>query len=287
MKVVGLDVGSRTVKIVVLEEGRVVEAHREETTARLPEQLRALLSGLEFERLVATGYGRNLARELFGAETLTEIRAHALGVKHLFPEVRSILDIGGQDSKALRLDDSGRVVKFEMNDRCAAGTGRFLEVMAAALGVSLAELAQWALSADQGVNLSALCTVFAESEVVGLIGRGEAPERLARGIVTAIVKRALGLLKRVGAEAPLVFTGGVALNQAVVKGLEEALGFAVLVPEAPQMTGALGAALYGAEERIVGQASGGSPPATARPKASASDRAEGCSLMAPRFSTPR
>ncbi|WP_281347186.1 acyl-CoA dehydratase activase [Thermosulfurimonas marina] len=209
------------------------------------EQLQALLSGLSFERLIATGYGRNLARELFWAETLTEIRAHAMGVRSLFPEARTILDIGGQDSKAIALDPEGRIVKFEMNDRCAAGTGRFLEVMAEALSVELEELAELALNTDHAANISALCTVFAESEVVGLIGRGEELDRIARGIISSIVKRSLTLLNRISPVPPLVFTGGVARNRAVVKILEEELGFPVLVPEDPQITGALGAALYG------------------------------------------
>ncbi|QJA06049.1 3-hydroxyacyl-ACP dehydratase [Thermosulfurimonas marina] len=216
-----------------------------ETSARLREQLQALLSGLSFERLIATGYGRNLARELFWAETLTEIRAHAMGVRSLFPEARTILDIGGQDSKAIALDPEGRIVKFEMNDRCAAGTGRFLEVMAEALSVELEELAELALNTDHAANISALCTVFAESEVVGLIGRGEELDRIARGIISSIVKRSLTLLNRISPVPPLVFTGGVARNRAVVKILEEELGFPVLVPEDPQITGALGAALYG------------------------------------------
>ncbi len=245
MRVAGLDIGSRTVKLVILNGTEVCEKRCLETSARLAEQLREILSGLSFDRLIATGYGRNLARELFGAETLTEIKAHALGVRYLFPEVRTILDIGGQDSKAIALAPDGRVLKFEMNDRCAAGTGRFLEVMARVLGVSLEELSEMALSADQAARISALCTVFAESEVVGLIGRGEAPERIARGIISSIVKRSLGLLRRVSPSPPLVFTGGVARNRAVVRLLEEELGLPVFIPEDPRITGALGAALCG------------------------------------------
>ncbi|MBX6423079.1 acyl-CoA dehydratase activase [Thermosulfurimonas sp. F29] len=245
MRVAGLDIGSRTVKLVIVDEYGVIERRCVETSARLGEQLHALLSGLSFDRLIATGYGRNLAGKLFGAETLTEIRAHAMGVRSLFPEVRTVLDIGGQDSKAILLDPEGRIVKFEMNDRCAAGTGRFLEVMALTLGVRLEELAELALKADQAASISALCTVFAESEVVGLIGRGEKPERIARGIICSIVKRSLSLLNRVSSVPPLVFTGGVARNRAMLKILEEKLGFPILVPEDPQITGALGAALYG------------------------------------------
>ncbi len=243
MKCVGVDIGSRNIKVVVFKDGRFVESLCVETSARLKEQLKSLLGSMEFDELVATGYGRGLAEELFGAKTVTEIKAHALGVKKIFPEARTVLDIGGQDTKAISLDEDGKVLKFEMNDRCAAGTGRFLEVMARALGVELEELSEMALRASKAAPITSFCTVFAESEVVGLIAKGEPVEEIARGIIQSIVKRSVSLLKRVKVSGPVVFTGGVAQNKAVVKFLEEELKEEVLVPYDPRITGALGAAI--------------------------------------------
>ncbi len=243
MRIAGLDIGSRTIKLALLEEGRLKDFYCVETSYDPKAQISDLLGALSYDHLVATGYGRRLAQEHFGAETLTEIRAHALGVRALFPEARTILDIGGQDTKAMALSPNGAVLKFEMNDRCAAGTGRFLEVMAMALWVDLTGLAQLALEAARPAQISSLCTVFAESEVVGLIGRGEDRRVIAKGIIFSIARRAVALLKRVKVAPPVVFTGGVAQNKALVEALQELLGTSILVPENPQMTGALGAAL--------------------------------------------
>ncbi len=243
MRIAGLDIGSRTIKLALLEDGELKGFWCLETSYEPKTQIKNLLAKVEYDRLVATGYGRNLAQEHFGAETITEIRAHALGVRSLFPEACTILDIGGQDTKAISLSSEGRIIKFEMNDRCAAGTGRFLEVMAMALGVDLSGLSELALEAPQAAQISSLCTVFAESEVVGLIGRGEDRRVIAKGVILSIVKRSVSLWKRVKVKAPVIFTGGVAKNKAVVKTLEELLQIQVLVPENPQITGALGAAL--------------------------------------------
>ena len=243
MRIAGLDIGSRTIKLVLLEDGRVKDFYYVETSYDPQAKIKNLLAEVEYDQLVATGYGRNLAQAHFGAETITEIRAHALGVRYLFPEARTILDIGGQDTKAIALSPEGQVIKFEMNDRCAAGTGRFLEIMAMALGIDLAGLSALALEAPQAARISSLCTVFAESEVVGLIGRGEDRRVIAKGVILSIAKRSVSLLKRVKVHPPVVFTGGVAKNKALVKALEELLKVHVLVPENPQITGALGAAL--------------------------------------------
>ncbi|WP_022854020.1 acyl-CoA dehydratase activase [Thermodesulfatator atlanticus] len=247
MKIIGLDIGSRSIKLVFLKDGNIKEYLCTETSYNPKEQIANLLSNFKYDYLVSTGYGRYLAKEHFRAEILTEIQAHALGVRHIFPTARTILDIGGQDTKAILLDSSGKVLRFEMNDRCAAGTGRFLEVMARALGVDLQGLSSLALSAKTAAKISSLCTVFAESEVIGLIGRGEAREVIAKGIINSIAKRSLTLLKKVGAKNPIIFTGGVAYNKALVATLEELLGNSILVPENPQLTGALGAALYGSQ----------------------------------------
>ena len=192
--------------------------------------------------VVATGYGRHLARERLGCSVITEIKAHALGASRLFPTCRTVIDIGGQDSKVIRVE-SGRQVNFEMNDRCAAGTGRFLEVMAATLGYTLSEFGQEALAAPASVAINSMCTVFSESEVISLIAGGESKQSIALGLHESIVNRLLALVGRVGVEPPVVLTGGVARNPCIRALLERRLGVPLLVPEEPQIVGALGAAL--------------------------------------------
>jgi predicted CoA-substrate-specific enzyme activase len=183
----------------------------------------------------------------FDAESVTEIRAHARGAHALFPGCRAVLDIGGQDTKAIALDGAGRVLRFEMNDRCAAGAGKFLEMMARALGYSMEEFGVAALRGNGVLRLSSMCAVFAESEVVGLVTRGERREEIARAVHHAVARRSVAMLRRVSAEAPVVFSGGAARNPCLVALLEEALGMRLLVAPDPQMTGALGAALIAAE----------------------------------------
>jgi predicted CoA-substrate-specific enzyme activase len=161
----------------------------------------------------------------------------------LFPDAASVLDIGGQDTKVIALAPGGRVTDFEMNDKCAAGTGKFLEVMARALGFTLEEMAAASLAASNGVAISSMCTVFAESEVTGLVHRGEDRGRIARGLHESIAKRTLGSLKRVRAQGPLVFAGGVARNPAMVMLITEGFDGEVRVPEEAQIVGAYGAAL--------------------------------------------
>jgi (R)-2-hydroxyacyl-CoA dehydratese activating ATPase len=195
---------------------------------------------------VATGYGRHLTGKNNGAEIITEIKAFGHGAAWLFPGSRSVLDVGGQDTKVISLSPEGAVVDFEMNDKCAAGTGKFLEVMARALGFTLEEFGEAALTADSGVTVSSMCTVFAESEVTGLVHRGEDRGRIALGLHRSIAKRTVSALKRVGAPGPLVFAGGVAKNPAMVRLVSESFSGEILVPEEPQIVGALGAALWGA-----------------------------------------
>ncbi len=195
------------------------------------------------DAVVATGYGRHAARDRFACEAVTEIKAYALGSERLFPEAGSVLDIGGQDTKVIALAPGGRVADFEMNDKCAAGTGKFLEVMARALGFELDELGSAALGATGGVKISSMCTVFAESEVTSLVHRGEDRRRIALGLHEAIASRTLSSLKRIGANGPLVFAGGVARNPAMVALVRAGFEGEVLVPEECQTVGALGAAL--------------------------------------------
>ena len=250
MRVLGLDIGSRSVDAVWLSDGVLLASAVADSGFDPAAAARAFVERDEHDAIVATGYGRHTAREAFGAEVVTEIRAYAVGCSALFGEPSSVLDIGGQDTKVIALGRAGRVVDFEMNDKCAAGTGKFLEVMARALGYSLAELADASLSAEGSVPITSMCTVFAESEVTGLVHRGVDRSSIARGLHESIAKRTVASLKRVGARGPLVFAGGVAKNRAMVALIREGFLGEVLVPEDlgtdAQIVGAYGAALCAA-----------------------------------------
>ncbi len=247
--IAGIDIGSRSIELVVLNGTEVVHEAKAPTTFDPLAQCAKLMQQVQIDRIVATGYGRKLFADSIkdaDVSTLTEIHAYALGARLLFPEARSVLDIGGQDTKFILLTSDGRVAKFEMNDRCAAGTGKFLEFMATALQVPLDSFGEFALRADRRVQINSMCTVFAESEATSLMARGERPENIAMGLHLAIVQRTLAMAERVGVEHPLVFAGGVAHNRCVGQILKERLG-GLLIPEDPDMVGALGAALYGQE----------------------------------------
>jgi len=245
MRVAGIDVGSRTVKAVVLEDGDVLLSRRADTSYDPLAVCRELLGDVSFDRLTATGYGRHIVRELYGCAVVTEIRAFALGARTLFPECRAVLDIGGQDTKVIALDEGGRVLRFEMNDRCAAGTGRFLEIMASALRYPVPEFGRAALEAPKAEKISSMCTVFAESEVISLITRGARREEVALGIHEAIGQRVLSMLGRMPTLQGLVFAGGVAHNVCIRRLVAQSLGVPPVVPADPQMVGALGAAIEG------------------------------------------
>ena len=241
----GIDIGSRTVDAVWLDgDGSVIDRAVADSGYDPQEVADGLLGRRACDTVVVTGYGRHALRERLGVPAVTEITAYGLGAGHLFPEAASVLDIGGQDTKVIVLSPGGRVADFEMNDKCAAGTGKFLEVMASALGYRLEELGPAALAATSGVAISSMCTVFAESEVTGLVHRGEDRGRIARGIHDAIAKRTLSSLGRVRACGPLVFAGGVANNEAMVALVREGFAGEVIVPDDAQTVGALGAALH-------------------------------------------
>ena len=209
--IIGLDVGSRSIELVLLEGAQVVHQAKLPTTFDPLAQCRRLLEGLPPARIVATGYGRKLLVENLEhhrVTAITEIQAYALGAHHLYPGVRTVLDIGGQDTKAISLSEAGKVVKFEMNDRCAAGTGKFLEFMATALQVPLEDFGGFALTADRRIQINSMCTVFAESEATSLMARGERPANIALGLHLAIVQRTLAMLRRVGVAEPVLFAGG-------------------------------------------------------------------------------
>ena len=245
----GIDIGSRTIELIVVEGGEVIESRQADSGFDPLAQARELLDGVDHDHIMATGYGRHLFELALDAPTVTEIKAYAVGARALFPEVRTILDIGGQDSKAIALNGSGRVIKFEMNDRCAAGTGKFLEIMAHTLGYSLDQFGVGALEATNGMQISSMCTVFAESEVTSLVARGEDRQDIALGLHRSVVRRALSMLKRVTVKEPILFAGGVARNPCMRRLLEEALDADLVVPENPQMVGALGAAILSDENR--------------------------------------
>jgi predicted CoA-substrate-specific enzyme activase len=250
MIVAGIDIGSITTETVILQDDQILAFSILPTGANnrmaAERSLAAALKGAKMQRedlrgIVTTGYGR--ASFPLADKMVTEITCHARGAFLVHPETRTVIDIGGQDSKVIRLDKGGRNVDFQMNDKCAAGTGRFLEVMAHALEVNLEDLGRLSRSAPQGIKISSTCTVFAESEVVSLIAENQPREVIIRGLHDAIADRILGLVHRVGIEQEVALTGGVAKNEGVVQALEERLGVEIFIPPEPQIIGALGAAL--------------------------------------------
>lgn len=242
MTVAGIDIGSRYVKYALLDGGepRFV---REETGYDPLDVCKRLIGRMRPDRLFATGYGRHLLPSDICAETITEIKAVARGAREVFPSCRTIIDIGGQDTKVVLLRSDGSVENFEMNDRCAAGTGKFLEIMAHALGFSLDAFGLCRASGQQ-VSISSLCAVFAESEVITLIGKGAKREVIAEALHHSIVTRILPLVKRVGLAPDVVLAGGCARDASLREMLAERMGKSVLVHDRPDMLSAYGAALY-------------------------------------------
>jgi predicted CoA-substrate-specific enzyme activase len=252
MRFAGIDIGSRSIKLMVMDNGAVVDKRVADTGFDPLTATKEVLQDVVYDRILATGYGRNLFEVAFDAPTVTEIKAHAKGARHIFPHGTAVLDIGGQDSKAIAMNSTGRVIKFEMNDRCAAGTGKFLEIMAKSLGYDLPGFGVQALRADKNITISSMCTVFAESEVTSLVAKGEDRKEIARGLHLSVVRRATGMLRRVTADGgPIVFSGGVALNTCMQTLLKEALKQEILIPPEPQLIGALGAALLAKEVETI------------------------------------
>jgi len=251
----GVDVGSTQTKAVVIDEqGRIVGRSLIPTGANVVAAAeRAFREALEDRDIpdtdvafvVGTGYGRY--RVEFGDAQITEIACHARGASHMFPETGTVLDMGGQDTKAIRVRDAGDVIDFCMNDKCAAGTGRFLQSAAAALEMDLSELGPTALRGRKPVDISTTCTVFAESEVLSWLARGKKIEDILLGVHRSIASRSIALLRRVGVEGQVTFTGGVTRNPAMVAILDELLGLDMNVSEESHYMGALGAALFALE----------------------------------------
>lgn len=247
----GIDVGSLSTEAVILDgEGELAAYSIVETAANSTEaaeealEKALVLVGISYDEVkhtVATGYGR--ASVPFAGKKVTEISCHALGAHHLFPDTGTVIDIGGQDSKVIRVGEGGKVLDFTMNDKCAAGTGRFLEVMAAKLQVSLDKMGDLSLQAGGEVRISSVCTVFAESEVVSLVARNHPKEEIIRALHRSIVNRVWSMVRTLGVRIAVTMSGGVAKNRGVVSLMEEKLGRSVHVHTEPQIVGALGAAL--------------------------------------------
>lgn len=253
----GVDVGSRTIKVVIIDEnerqivasGICDQGIRQASLAlELFDQVLkdAGIDRGDIARIIATGYGRNAIE--WADMTVTEITCQANGIRHQYPDVRTIIDIGGQDSKVIRLDERGIVYDFVMNDRCAAGTGRFLEIVAERLEIGLKELGMMAEAAVHPSVISSMCAVFAETEIVGLLAGEECPADLAAGVQQAVAKRIVSMLgSRIN--GPVVFTGGVALIPGMALTLETMMERTVIIAEAPQATAALGAAVIACGQR--------------------------------------
>ena len=250
----GIDLGSTMTKVLILDgegkscaqvTGATGAEHRRLANKVMAQSLeQAGLSLEEIGYIVATGYGR--VNVPFADCQVTELTCHARGVSHLFPSARTAIDIGGQDAKGLKIRD-GKLVDFVMNDRCAAGTGRFLEVTADTLGLRLEELGELSLKATSKVEIGSTCTIFAQAEMVALISEGRPLAEILAGLHQAIASRVVKMVTGLKIEPDVVFTGGVAQNAAVVRAIKEKLGHDVLVPDEPLFTGALGAALLARE----------------------------------------
>ncbi len=256
----GIDIGSLSSEAVLLRGDEVLSYSIVSTGANPQGAARRCLgkalaeAHLDIDTIsvtVATGYGRT--RVPFADREVTEISCHARGAHFLFPGTRTVIDIGGQDSKVITLDERGGVADFVMNDKCAAGTGRFLEVMAAALEMELEDMGRRSLRTKRGVPISSMCTVFAESEVISLIAEGHGGEEILRGLHDAISRRIFGMARRLRVRAEITFSGGVAKNQAIAEALKELFGTKMNIPREPQIVGALGAALYARDMGLRGR----------------------------------
>lgn len=256
MYVLGIDSGSTSTNAVIMDQDRKMKAFSVvrtgaksgESAEKVLEDVlkKAGLSREDISWIVSTGYGR--VSIPFADENVTEISCHGKGAHYFNPQIRTILDIGGQDSKAIKLSENGEVKDFVMNDKCAAGTGRFLEMIARTLEVSLDELGAIALTSTEEIEITSMCSVFAESEVISLIANNKEKNDISNGVCNAIAGKAYGLLRRIGLEPGFMMTGGVAKNPGVVRAVEKKLGEKLYICEEPEIVGATGAALYALEQ---------------------------------------
>ncbi len=255
MVTAGVDIGSRSIEIVLTDGAQVIEALTTNSGSAPTENARkafadALASAgikrQEVVKVIATGYGRNYFPEADAVSS--EILCHARGVAYLFPNARTVIDIGGQDSKMISLDGNGKVSNFVMNDRCAAGTGKFIEMVGLMLDVPLDRMGPLTDTSPEACEISSMCAVFAESEIIGLTQSGTAVDVVLRGVFRSVARRTLAMTGKVGLVKDVVFTGGVARNAGVVRALEHETGMRLSIPPDPQITGALGAALVAADK---------------------------------------
>jgi (R)-2-hydroxyacyl-CoA dehydratese activating ATPase len=251
----GIDIGSLTTEPVMIDEkGELVSSHIASTGPNSQwaaersfhqAQKQTGLSMGQIGFVVATGYGRVSAP--MAHKSITEITCHGRGAYYLFPKTRIVIDVGGQDSKVIKLGPQGNIINFIMNDKCAAGTGRFLEVMAQALEITLEAMGPLSLKSDQEIAISSMCTVFAESEVISLVAQSRPVADILNGIHQAICYRLTGMLDQIGVEPEVTMSGGVAKNIGIVQKIQEKLGLKINIPPEPQIVGALGAALIARE----------------------------------------
>lgn len=254
MIVAGIDIGSRAAKAAVMNDGAIISSVICDTgpesvkTSRMTMEKVLEGTGLslnDIQYIVATGYGRVLVP--FANENISEISCHAKGISWYFPSVRTIMDMGGQDCKAINCDAEGRVTSFIMNDKCAGGTGRFLEMIAEVLNLPLEDIGDTALRSEKAIPFNTICAVFAKTEAIENLRRGVSKSDILAGLNEAIATRCLNLLKRVSIEKEFSITGGIAKNKGMVAELEKKVGFKPLLCEDPQLVGAIGAALFAAE----------------------------------------
>lgn len=248
--VAGIDIGAAFSKAVILSEGRVVAYHvmpsgknYRETAEKVMQAAldKARLGRQDIALTMATGYGA--ANVPFASQQVTEISCQARGIKHIFPSARTVIDVGGQSTKVIKLDEAGRAVDFVISEKCAAGSGRFLQVIARVLGVPLEEIGPLSLQAKKVVKLTTSCAVFTESEAISRIAEGEKKEDILAGVHAAIASKVVSLVERARTEGDCAITGGGAKDIGLVKAVEEKIACRLLVPEEPQITAALGAAL--------------------------------------------
>ncbi|WP_367619011.1 acyl-CoA dehydratase activase [Pelotalea chapellei] len=240
--------GSRSIEFVLLdgETYEITNRFQAETSIDLASQLSVIKESNSWDALVSTGYGRHLSQKILGGEAATEIKAYTTSAHHFYKEIETVIDLGGQDTKALLINrQNGQLLKFEMNDKCSAGTGKFFEMMAATLGLSLNELVAAAIKGDKSLEINSTCTVFAESEVISLLTTGISVEDIARAIHESLLKKLVSLASKMitADSSSILFVGGGAKNGALVTFLADALDKKVIVPEYPDFFGAYGAAL--------------------------------------------
>jgi len=252
----GVDIGARSIDIVLYDGAQIIESTVNDTGAFPKENAKKAFNDVlknggvketDITAIVATGYGRNYFE---GAHrVVSEIICHAAGVSYFFPAVHTIIDIGGQDSKMIQVGDSGKVLNFAMNDRCAAGTGKFIEMVAHTLDIPLQQTGDMAMKTTEMCEISSMCAVFAESEIIGLLHKGVSREVILRGVFRSVARRTLGMAGKISISDDFVFTGGVAHNRGVLEGIKQETGKMNLkVPHNPQITGALGAAIIAARD---------------------------------------